>query len=205
MISRSPNATRSNYIDLYWLPLGAGGHSVRWNGRIFEALVARHEHRPRKELYHSALEVQVPEGRFVIEMGPAQGARIADRGVACGGAVGSGWLGRSRFFRYEVRRWRNGAIPDVGEAVGSPLRVTDNVVQAREVLGLVPRFPTATWGRDELHAGGMWNSNSLTAWLLARSGHDMAVIQPPAHGSAPGWFAGLIVAARQESRIPVST
>lgn len=23
-------------IELSWLPLGAGGHSVRWNGRIFE-------------------------------------------------------------------------------------------------------------------------------------------------------------------------
>lgn len=23
-------------IDLYWLPLGAGGHSVRWNGRLYE-------------------------------------------------------------------------------------------------------------------------------------------------------------------------
>jgi hypothetical protein len=23
-------------IDLYWLPLGASGHSVRWNGRVFE-------------------------------------------------------------------------------------------------------------------------------------------------------------------------
>jgi len=32
-------------VMLYWLPLGAGGHSVRWNGRIFEALVARHERR----------------------------------------------------------------------------------------------------------------------------------------------------------------
>ena len=24
-------------VDLYWLPLGAGGHSVRLNGRVFEA------------------------------------------------------------------------------------------------------------------------------------------------------------------------
>ena len=28
-------------IDLYWLPLGAGGRSVRWNGRIFEWAAAR--------------------------------------------------------------------------------------------------------------------------------------------------------------------
>ena len=25
-------------IDLYWLPLGAGGHFVRLNGRIYEAI-----------------------------------------------------------------------------------------------------------------------------------------------------------------------
>ena len=24
-------------IDLYWLPLGAGGHSVRLNGKVYEA------------------------------------------------------------------------------------------------------------------------------------------------------------------------
>jgi hypothetical protein len=28
-------------VDLYWLPLGAGGHSVRLNGRVFEAVAAR--------------------------------------------------------------------------------------------------------------------------------------------------------------------
>jgi hypothetical protein len=32
-------------IDLYWLPLGAGGHSVAWNGRIFEWLAARIDRR----------------------------------------------------------------------------------------------------------------------------------------------------------------
>jgi hypothetical protein len=28
-------------VDLYWLPLGAGGNSVRLNGRVFEAVAAR--------------------------------------------------------------------------------------------------------------------------------------------------------------------
>jgi hypothetical protein len=40
----------------------------------------------------------------------------------------------------------------------------------------------------------MWNSNSLTSWLLARSDHDMTQIHPPAHGRAPGWRAGLVLA-----------
>jgi hypothetical protein len=51
-------------VDLYWLPLGAGGHSVRLNGRIFEAIMARLEQRPTKDLYHSALVVRVPEGEL---------------------------------------------------------------------------------------------------------------------------------------------
>jgi hypothetical protein len=57
-------------VDLYWLPLGASGHFVRLNGRVFEAVVSRLEHRPACDLYHSALEVRVPEGRFVIEQTP---------------------------------------------------------------------------------------------------------------------------------------
>ena len=76
-------------IDLYWLPLGAGGHSVRLNGRIFEAIAARLHGRPACDLYHSALVVWVPEGRFVIEQAPARDGNGADRGVVAVGAVGS--------------------------------------------------------------------------------------------------------------------
>ena len=51
-------------------------------------------------------------------------------------------------------------------------------------------------GRDELGAGEMWNCNSVIAWVLAKSGLDVAEIRPPVHGRAPGWNAGLQVAAR---------
>jgi len=54
-------------VDLYWLPLGAGGRFVRLNGRIYEAVAARHDKRAPCDLYHSALVVTVPEGEFVIE------------------------------------------------------------------------------------------------------------------------------------------
>ena len=54
-----------------------------------------------------------------------------------------------------------------------------------------------TWGRDELGAGEMWNSNSAVAWALARTGHDMDAIGPPRGGRAPGWAAGLVLAGRQ--------
>jgi hypothetical protein len=41
-------------IDVYWLPLGAGGHSVRVNGLIFDAIAARLQHSNRSDLYHAA-------------------------------------------------------------------------------------------------------------------------------------------------------
>jgi hypothetical protein len=185
-------------VDLYWLPLGAGDntHCVRTNGRIFEALTAWYERRDRCDVYHAALEVHLGSDRFTIEMAPVWSTDAPERGVVCEGPVGLRWLGHSRFFRYEVRSWHNGVIPDVVEAVDSPRRVSTSPTQAEQVLALAPAFPTATWGRDEFNAGEMWNSNSLIAWLLARSGHDIESIRPPEHGRAPGWSAGLAVAAR---------
>lgn len=190
-------------VDLYWLPLGAGGHSVRLNGRIFEAVAARLERRVPCDLYHSALEVRAPEGRFVIEQTPVPDGNGGERGVVAEGAVGSRWAGRLRIFRYEVRCWRGGIIPDADEAVESPQRLTDDLDVARRVLDLAPEVPTAVWGRDELAAGEMWNSNSIIAWLMARSGLPAESIQPPARGRAPGWHAGLVV-ARRERALPDS-
>jgi hypothetical protein len=184
-------------VDLYWLPLGAGGHSVRLNGRIFEALAARLERRAPCDLYHSALEVRVPEGRFVIEQAPVRDGNGRERGVVAEGAVGSRWAGRFRIFRYEVRRWRDGVIPDIGEAVESPQQVTGDPLLAQRVLDLVPAVPRLVWGRDESQTGEMWNSNSLTSWLIARSGLHVEALHPPAGGRAPGWQAGLVVARRQ--------
>lgn len=185
-------------VDLFWLPLGAGDdtHCVRTNGRLFEALAARRDHRPRSDLFHAALVVAVGGVEWAIEMGPAWGSAEPHRGVVCHGPVGARWLGRSRFFRYEVRCSGGGTIPDLAEAVESPRRLSSDEARAELLLTLAPAFPTATWGRDELGAGDMWNSNSLVAWLLARSGHDLSTIRPPRGGRAPGWSAGLVVAAR---------
>jgi hypothetical protein len=183
-------------IDLYWLPLGAGGRSVRLNGRIFEAVAARLARRPIRDLYHSALEVRAPTGRFVIEMAPVPDGDGTRRGVIAEGPVGSRWAGRFRLFRYEIRRWRDGVVPDVAEAVASPRRLTDDPRLAQRALDLVPAVPTPVWGRDDLGAGEMWNSNSVVSWLIARCGVDAAPIEPPAGGRAPGWDAGLVVAGR---------
>ena len=183
-------------IDLYWLPLGAGGHSVRLNGKVFEAIAARLSHRGRCDLYHSALIIQVPEGRFVIEQAPV-GRNGEARGVVAEGPVGSRAAGHFRLFRYEVRRWRDGVISDVDEAVESPSRISKDVLVARRVLALVPEVPRVVWGRDELDAGEMWNSNSLISWALVSAGIDAESIQLPARGRAPGWHSGIVVARRQ--------
>ena len=37
-------------VDLYWIPLGAGGNVVRLSGKLYEALEALVEHRPRRDL-----------------------------------------------------------------------------------------------------------------------------------------------------------
>lgn len=189
-------------IDLYWLPLGAGGRSVRLNGRVFEAVMARVERRRPLDLYHSALEVRVPEGRFVIEMTPIPDAEGAARGVVGEGPVGSRRIARFRVFRYELRRWRDGLIPDADEAVASPQRLSDDRDQAHRLLDLVASVPRPVWGRDELGAGEMWNSNSVVSWLLARSGLPTDRIRPPADGRAPGWDAGLVLATRDLSSPP---
>jgi hypothetical protein len=182
-------------VDLFWLPLGAGGCFVRWNGRLYEAVVAKHEQRARRDLYHSALIVTVPEGAFVIEQAwPIPDRDGALRGVVAEGPVGSRRAQALRALRYEIRRWRDGVISDVAEAVESPQRLTDDPVLARRVLELVEEAPTPVWGRDELEAGEMWNSNSLVSWLLARSGLEAQAIRAPAGGRAPGWRAGILAA-----------
>lgn len=184
-------------VELYWLPLGAGGHSVRVNGLVFESVAAWIGRRERRDLYHSALIARVPEGSFAIELAPA-GRDGAERGVVAEGPVGSRIAGRLRVFRYEVRCWRDGTIPDIAEAVDSPRRLTGDECVARRLVGLVAAAPTPVWGRDELGTGEMWNSNSVTAWLIARCGLCSPSVGPPTGGRAPGWGAGLAAAARCE-------
>jgi hypothetical protein len=81
-------------VDLYWLPLGAGGHSVGWNGRIYEAAIALRERRAAGRLFHSALMIHLPPHSFVVEMTPVWKMPDCDRGVVGEGAVGTRWAGR---------------------------------------------------------------------------------------------------------------
>ena len=162
-------------------------------------MAARLQRRPAYALYHSALEVRSGGERFVIQMAPVSDERGHERGVVAEGPVGARWAGRLRIFRYEIRRWRQGVIPDVAEAVESPTCLTGDPEFAQRLLDLVPSVPTLVWGRDELGAGEMWNSNSVVSWLLARAGVEIELIRPPVGGRAPGWDAGRLIAERRQA------
>ena len=190
-------AMSTAWIDLYWLPLGSGGHCVRWNGRVYERLLAAREHREPADLYHSALKVRSDDTTYAVEMGPVWNVAAHDRGVVCEGPVGARPLGRLRAFRYEVRCWPDGEIPDIDEAVGSPQRLGEGPARAQSLLKALRQVPPLTWGRDELGSGDMWNSNSIVSWALMTAGHDLSDVAPPRGGRAPGWHAGQVLAERQ--------
>ena len=119
-----------------------------------------------------------------------------ERGVVAEGPVGARLLGRPRLFRYEIRRWAGGSIPDAAAAVDGPVTVSTRSEVARQVVELVLRFPALVGGRDELRTDDMWDSNSLVAWLLVRADVDVTGTRPPRGGRAPGWDAGVIAATR---------
>jgi hypothetical protein len=183
-------------VDLYWIPLGAGHHSVRVNGIIYEAVQAAIEGRSRCDIYHAVLRICVPSGAHWVEMTPVPDRHGDRRGVVAEGPVGIRPLGRVRLFRYEIRRWRDGVVPDLEYAVGSPIRVTDDPYEGDAVLDALPRVPTLVWGRDEMRTGDMWSCNSVISWALATAGIAVDDLPLPAHARAPGWTAGLAIARR---------
>lgn len=186
-------------IYLYWIPLGAGGSGfVRTNGRIYEAIESRRRSRSAVDLYHTALQVRLPERRFIVEtMWPSPAGNPAERGVVVVAPVFASWLSFTRIFRYEVRCWPDGNLPDADEAFGGPQPVSRDEDVSRRVLDLTKKVPKLVWGRDEADVGEMWNSNSVISWLLTRAGVEMNSVTAPEGGRAPGWDAGIVVAGRQ--------
>lgn len=177
-------------VDLWWIPVGADTPVVAWSARTFETINARLGRRRRFDLYHAALEVYTPSGRHAIEQAPVPDRNGEARGVVAVGPVGVRAAGRFRWFRYEVRCWPDGVIPDLASAVGGPQRVTHDPSVATRLLEELPRIPTPVWGRDEAGLGEMWNSNSVVAWALTTAGIDARSLQPPVGGRAPGWRVG---------------
>jgi len=79
---------------------------------VYKALTASRLHRPPLNLFHSALIVQLGDHPYAIEMAPVWAVGDPDRGVVSEGPVGVPSWGRSRLFRYEIRCWRDGSIPN---------------------------------------------------------------------------------------------
>jgi hypothetical protein len=194
-VGETNSGSRSYRVELAWIPLGAGSRVVQVSGAIFEALSALLQRRPRFTLFHSALLIGADEGDYVIEMAPEVDQFGERRGVVATGPVGMRMAGRFRLFRYEIRRWRNGSIPDL-PAAKEIVPISLDSTQVDRLLALVAHVPTPVWGRDQMHAGEMWNSNSVISWCLSQVGIDTAALQPPMRGRAPGWTAGSIVANR---------
>lgn len=186
-------------IWLYWIPLGAGGTGfVAMNGRIYEAAVARLARREPLDLYHTALEVRLDDDRIIVEtMWPSPKGDPTERGVTMSAPVFFRWLSFTRVFRYEVRCWTDGVLPDADAAVGGPRLISRDPSLARHLLELTHHVPQLIWGRDQSGTGDMWNSNSVVSWLLVRAGASMSEIAPPPGGRAPGWEAGLEIAGRE--------
>ncbi|MFV0285527.1 MAG: hypothetical protein ACK5IM_03945 [Demequina sp.] len=187
MTPRDPGAA----VTLWWLPVGAGGTVVTHTSGWWESIVAHRERREPQPLFHAALEVILDGQRHVIEMTPVVGAPRGPRGVVATGPVGAVPLGLSAMFRYEVRRWRDGMLPDRNFAVGGPVAIDMDAAPARRLLASVPDVPRHTWGRRPRGSHDMWNSNSLISWLLEVGGVDASRLVPPGHGRAPGWRAGI--------------
>jgi hypothetical protein len=193
----TPTRQQGPRAALWWLPVGAGGHFVIHTSQWWESYHARREHRPPRPLFHAALEVHIDSSTLhVIEMAPAWGHDGASHGVMMTGPVGLRCLGRSRLFRYEVRCWRNGTIPDKQEAPAPPSTFPLDLTGALALIARVADVPQHTWGRDAFGTGDMWNSNSVISWLLLTSGIDAADLNPPMGGAAPGWAAGISAAER---------
>lgn len=112
---------------------------MRVNGRVYEALSAAFERRRPLDLYHAGLEVRLGEGSFVIEVAPSPDPWAGRRGVVAEGPVESRLLGAARLFRYEVRCWLGGSIPDSPSLVGSVGVSTD----ADQTFLLMFRTPVA--------------------------------------------------------------
>lgn len=182
-------------VEILWIPLGSGQSVVRLSGRVYEHLVAGLQRRPRRDLYHAAMIVSTPQSRSVIEVAPVADGDPASRGAVGSGPVGLAWLGRWRLFRYELRCWSGGEIPDEHDARVRH-RLDVSAEEASRLLDLVVDVPRPVWGRDELDAGEMWNSNSVISWLLTSWGADVEPLGPPAGGRGPGWDAGIVVARR---------
>ena len=67
---------------------------------------------------------------------------------------------------------------------------------ASRVVELGPAVPAHVWGRRVRGTSEMWTSDSALSWLLTKACVDASTIALPPGGRAPGWHAGIQLAAK---------
>jgi hypothetical protein len=181
-------------LTLYWIPVASGTRLPfqRWSLALYEAVAALLARRPRGQLYHAALKITVDGVTRTLEMAPEGQGR--GQAPLVSGPVGDPRAARFRIFRYGLHCLEAASLPDEQYAV-AVLNLSGDCDTARRVLDLAPRVPGYTWGRRAPGTREMWTSDSVTSWLLTRAGLETASLRVPASGRAPGWQAGIEVAA----------
>lgn len=182
-----------SFIDLYWIPVGAGTHLQALSLSLYEILAASVARRPRATLYHGALKLRLRGRSQTLELMPVP--RHQANPPLMTGPVGVRGADRLRRFRYQLYCADSDLFPDEKWAVGSPKRLTTDPATVERLLANAPGLPSHTWGRRAHGTTEMWTSDSATSWLLAQSGIDLSQIELPKDGRAPGWKAGAIAAA----------
>lgn len=178
-----------DYLDLYWLPVGAGTHFQRASLVLYEALAAVLARRRRSTLCHAGLKACLGGGTFTVELTPVPAEQ--DVPPRMGGAVGSPFAARLRIFRYQLIVRDADALPDEQWAVGHPLRLSTEPATIQRVMDLAHTVPSHTWGRRVGRTTEMWTSNSAVAWLLLEAGISLDDAGIPDGATAPGWRAGV--------------
>lgn len=192
MTNEAPATTA--FIDLYWMPVGAGTHLQRASLALYEAARAAVARRPRMALVHSALKLGRQGQLFTLELMPLE--RGQPEAPLMTGPVGARLAGRLRLFTYQLRLREDDRLPDEQYRVQPPERVACEKAAVDRLLELGPALPVYTWGRRVPGTSEMWTSDSAVSWLLIKSGIDAASIALPPKSRAPGWRAGIEVALR---------
>lgn len=187
-------------LEVRWLRVGAGGRVVIRTSGWWERYRAWRERRAPRVLFHAVLDVFDGDSRSVIEMTPVWGRAPLSRGVVATGPVGARFLGRSRWFRYEVRSRAVDSTHESREAARWRLPVSRTSAEA--VLRIAKETPCFTWGRDVFRIGDLWTSNSVVSWLLQSAGVDASRVRPPDDGVAPGWESGIVAALARDADEP---
>lgn len=185
------------FLDLYWIPVGAGTHFQHASLVFYEAIASRLSRRPPATLYHSALKLRIDGTDFTLELLPAAAHQLESPLMT--GPVGVRGADRLRLFRYQLLLKPGASLPDEQWA-GEPHRLTVDESAIRRLVELGPSVPAYVWGRRVPRTTEMWTSDSAISWLLCRAGIDASAIPLPPGGRAPGWHAGIQLATSPRRR-----